>query len=99
MEPAKPTPAQTLKAFFFMTLGSALVSVGVYFFKFPNHFNTGGVTGLAVILNAVVPAVSASTFASVITARTAAASVMSSSVMWQTFSSLFSDSSDSAKVN
>ena len=25
MEPAKPTPAQTLKAFFFMTLGSALV--------------------------------------------------------------------------
>ncbi len=49
-----------------LTLGTFLVAAGVYFFKFPNSFNTGGVTGLAVILNAVVPAVSASTFASVI---------------------------------
>lgn len=49
-----------------LTLGTFLVAAGVYFFKFPNQFNTGGVTGLAVILNAVVPAVSASTFASVI---------------------------------
>ena len=49
-----------------LTLGTFLVAAGVYFFKFPNSFNTGGVTGLAVILNAVIPAVSASTFASVI---------------------------------
>ena len=49
-----------------LTLGTFLVAAGVYFFKFPNSFNTGGVTGLAVILNAVVPGVSASTFASVI---------------------------------
>lgn len=49
-----------------LTLGTFLVAAGVYFFKFPNHFNTGGVTGLAVILNAVIPAVSPSTFASVI---------------------------------
>lgn len=49
-----------------LTLGTFLVAAGVYFFKFPNQFNTGGVTGLAVILNAVIPAVSASTFASVI---------------------------------
>lgn len=49
-----------------LTLGTFLVAAGVYFFKFPNQFNTGGVTGLAVILNAVVPAVSASTVASVI---------------------------------
>lgn len=57
---------QTLRQLPLLTLGTLLVAAGVYFFKFPNHFNTGGVTGLAVILNAVVPAVSPSTFASVI---------------------------------
>lgn len=57
---------QTLRQLPLLTLGTLLVAAGVYFFKFPNHFNTGGVTGLAVILNAVVPAVSPSAFASVI---------------------------------
>lgn len=33
-----------------MTLGTALVSVGVYFFKFPNHFSIGGVSGLSILL-------------------------------------------------
>ena len=55
-----------VREYLLLTLGTFLVAAGVYFFKFPNHFNTGGVTGLAVILNAVVPAVSASTFASTI---------------------------------
>lgn len=55
-----------VKEYLMLTLGTALVAAGVYFFKFPNSFNTGGVTGLAVILNAVVPGVSSSTFASVI---------------------------------
>ncbi len=57
---------QTLREIPLLTLGTFLVAAGVYFFKFPNHFNTGGVTGLAVILNAIVPAVSPSTFASLI---------------------------------
>lgn len=57
---------ETVREYLLLTLGTFLVAAGVYFFKFPNSFNTGGVTGLAVILNAVVPAVSASTFASVI---------------------------------
>lgn len=55
-----------VKEYLLLTLGTALVAFGVYFFKFPNNFNTGGVTGLAVILSAVVPTVSSSTFASVI---------------------------------
>ena len=55
-----------MQEFFLLTLGTFLVAAGVYFFKFPNSFNTGGVTGLAVILNAVVPGVSSSTFASLI---------------------------------
>lgn len=49
-----------------LSLGTALVAVGVYFFKFPNHFSTGGVTGIAVVLSSLFPSVSSSTFASVI---------------------------------
>ena len=57
---------KTLRDLPLLTLGTFLVAAGVYFFKFPNQFNTGGVTGLAVILNAVFPTVSASVFASLI---------------------------------
>lgn len=49
-----------------MTLGTALVSAGVYFFKFPNHFSMGGVSGLSVLLGQLVPALSPSTFNSII---------------------------------
>lgn len=42
-----------------MTLGTLLVAVGVYFFKFPNHFSTGGVSGLSVILSSFLPVPSA----------------------------------------
>lgn len=52
--------------FLFLTLGTILVAIGVYFFKFPNNFSTGGVTGIAVILSSLFPAVSSSSFASVI---------------------------------
>lgn len=55
-----------LREIFTLTLGTTLVAIGVYFFKFPNHISTGGVTGLAVVLAAAFPAVSSSTFASVI---------------------------------
>lgn len=39
-----------LREFLLMTLGTVLVAIGVYFFKFPNNFSMGGVSGLAVIL-------------------------------------------------
>ena len=55
MEPTKPTPKQSLTAFLLMTLGSALVAVGVYFFKFPNHFSIGGVSGLSILLGQLIP--------------------------------------------
>lgn len=45
-----------------LTLGTLLVSAGVYFFKFPNNFATGGVTGLAVLLYRVFPVVPQATF-------------------------------------
>ncbi len=47
------TAAQKIREFLFMSLGAALVSVGVYFFKFPNHFSMGGVSGLSILLGQV----------------------------------------------
>jgi uncharacterized membrane-anchored protein YitT (DUF2179 family) len=55
---------QRLRDLFWMTLGTALVSVGVYFFKFPNHFSMGGVSGLSILLGQLihVPALTPSVF-------------------------------------
>jgi len=43
------------KNFLMMTLGCVLLSVGVYFFKIPNGFATGGVTGIGTILAQITP--------------------------------------------
>jgi len=61
-----PKVKTALKEFPMLTLGTILVAVGVYFFKFPNNFSTGGVTGIAILLSALFPQVSSSTFASVL---------------------------------
>ena len=39
-----------LKNFAIMNLGILLTTVGVYFFKIPNGFSTGGVSGIAVVV-------------------------------------------------
>ena len=57
---------QVIQEFLLMTFGTLLVSVGVYFFKFPNNFSMGGVAGLAVLLGELFPQISASTYNSVI---------------------------------
>lgn len=49
------------KDFALLTLGTLMVVAGVYFFKFPNHFSTGGVSGISVILGALMPNVSTGT--------------------------------------
>ena len=56
------------KEFIMMTLGTALVSIGVYFFKFPNNFSMGVVSGLAVLLGELVhvPGLTPSVFNSII---------------------------------
>ncbi len=61
-----PMKKKAFLEYLLLTGGTALVAVGVYFFKFPNNFSTGGVTGIAVILNGIFPAIPASTFASAI---------------------------------
>lgn len=59
---------EKLKTFGIVNLGVLILSIGVYFFKFPNHFTTGGVTGIAIICNHFVPAISQATFMSLINA-------------------------------
>ena len=49
------TKAQKIKEFLVMTAGVILLTIGVYFFKIPNGFSTGGVTGIGTILGAMTP--------------------------------------------
>lgn len=44
-----------IKNFVVMTLGCIFLSFGVYFFKLPNGFATGGVTGIATVLARIIP--------------------------------------------
>ncbi|NLL78700.1 MAG: YitT family protein [Clostridiales bacterium] len=43
----------TVKQYGILTFATLVMVIGVYVFKFPNHFSFGGVTGIAVILSAV----------------------------------------------
>ena len=56
-QPPEPqnTPAQVMKDYLIITLGTVIMSLGVYFFMFPNNFTTGGVDGLAIILGSILP--------------------------------------------
>lgn len=47
-----------LKEFFLINFGLLLVAAGIYFFKVPNKFVTGGVSGLAIIMNNFFPGLS-----------------------------------------
>lgn len=38
-----------------LTLATLVMLVGVYVFKFPNHFSFGGVTGIAIVLGEILP--------------------------------------------
>ena len=46
----------------YLNLGTLLMSIGVYFFKFPNHFTTGGVSGISILISRYVPSLSTATF-------------------------------------
>ena len=55
----------TFKTYGLLTFATTLMVIGIYVFKFPNNFTFGGVTGLAVVLTAVLP-VSASLLTSIL---------------------------------
>ena len=44
-----------IKRYLLLTLGVAIISIGTYFFKFPNNFSTGGVSGLSLLLGRLFP--------------------------------------------
>lgn len=44
-----------IKEYALITVSTLFIVVGVYFFKFPNNFTFGGVTGLSVVIGRVTP--------------------------------------------
>ena len=57
---------ETLKEYVVLTLGTLLIAFGVYFFKFPNHFSTGGVSGLSIILGRYLSTITPGAFVFII---------------------------------
>lgn len=45
-----------LEEYTILTVATLILVAGVYWFKFPNNFSFGGVTGIAVVLSALLPA-------------------------------------------
>ncbi len=61
------TISAKIKEILLITIGVELVVLGVYFFKFPNNFSIGGVTGLAVLLSSLMgPSISSGTIVFII---------------------------------
>ncbi len=48
----------TPKDFLLLNAGTLVVALGVYFFKIPNNFSTGGVTGIAIVISKFLPWIS-----------------------------------------
>lgn len=87
-----------LRDFLLMTGGTVLIAIGLYYFKMPNHFSTGGVSGISIILGALIPGLSTGTINFLINmlllllgflvfgrgfgAKTAYASTLMSSIVW-----------------
>lgn len=57
---------QWLYEFWILNFGTLVTAIGSYFFKFPNNFSTGGVTGISVVLTHYFPTMSNGTIVSVI---------------------------------
>ena len=55
-----------VKRFLWITLGTVLLTVGVYFFKIPNGFATGGVSGVGTVLGKITPFLSAGSWIMII---------------------------------
>ena len=49
------------KQFGWLNAGTVILAVGVYFFKFPNHFTTGGVSGISILAAHYIPTVTTAT--------------------------------------
>ncbi|MDD4125843.1 MAG: YitT family protein [Eubacteriales bacterium] len=58
----KAVNLKTIKEYMLVTLGTLLLIAGIYFFKFPNNFTTGGVSGISLVLGSIVPGISSGMF-------------------------------------
>ena len=47
--------AKNIKYFIYVNIGILLTAIGIYFFKTPNGFATGGVSGLSLIMSKILP--------------------------------------------
>lgn len=56
MKVTKAREVSVIESYLMMTAGILITAIGTYFFKFPNNFSTGGVSGLSLILGRVIPA-------------------------------------------
>ena len=66
MKKQQPKFLQQIISYLWMTVGVVLLTVGVYFFKIPNGFVTGGVSGIGTVLGKVLPILSSATWIAVI---------------------------------
>ena len=53
---------KNIKYFFYVNLGVLLTAIGIYFFKTPNGFATGGVSGLSLVISKALPFLSQGTY-------------------------------------
>ncbi len=62
----KQNRLNNLRDWALVTLGVVIMVLGIYFFKFPNNFSTGGVTGVAIVLKHWIPGITPGTFVTII---------------------------------
>ena len=62
----KTKTSETLRSYLVITIGTVIMAAGIYFFKFPNNFSTGGVSALSMILTALFPILTAGQYMMII---------------------------------
>ena len=87
--------AEYVKQYALITLSISIMSVGVYFFKFPNNFVFGGVTGMAALAAKLTP-LSASAFSSAANMILLGVVFSHSMGFFDTFNKVFTDKTISA---
>lgn len=65
-EGMKDKVLKEIKEYLLITIGTVMLTAGVYFFKIPNGFATGGVSGIGTILGKITPTISAGSWIMII---------------------------------
>ena len=64
--PMNAKTKESIRDWAMITAGILIMTAGIYFFKFPNLFSPGGVTGFSIVLGHYVPAMTPATFVTAI---------------------------------